>query len=158
MVNRYLTAQVCLNGHTITRDLEEEGGEKFCSKCGSITITQCDNCSAQLRGRIWGTPIILGNIPPNPFCYNCGKPYPWTREAINTAQELAKDSTELNEEDRLTLTESIPELLTESPRTKLAISRFKKIMSKVGKTTYAEFKDALIEFASRTTKKAIWGD
>ena len=131
--------------------------KNFVPKCGKETIIQCDSCEAPLRGKLIGS-MKFRNSPPKPYCYDCGKPYPWTREAIKVAQDLAKENTELDEKDRRILSESIPEILNDSPRTKLAISRFKKIMTKVGKATYVELKDALIEYASRTTQKAIWGD
>jgi hypothetical protein len=42
----YHTAQICLNGHIINESIEEypEKNEKFCSLCGSETITECPSC------------------------------------------------------------------------------------------------------------------
>jgi len=42
----YHLAQICKNGHVINTcaDIHPERNQKYCEKCGALTITHCENC------------------------------------------------------------------------------------------------------------------
>ena len=130
----YHTAEVCLNGHYTTSSVEEnpECKGQYCPKCGSKTITQCLNSSANIRGR-YVVPNFVDLVtkykPPN-YCHSCGKPLPWTAQKISAAQELVEEIEGLSEDEKEILKQSIFELSQDSPRTELASVRYKKLFSK----------------------------
>jgi hypothetical protein len=90
------------------------------------------------------------------FCRNCGRPYPWTEQALQAAKELAAESL-MSDEDLGTFGQSIDELTRETPRTQLAIVRFKKIMDKAGPVVTDGVKSILTSVLSEAVKKQLWG-
>lgn len=156
MTRDYYTALYCLNGHHITRELELYGGDNFCKKCGEKTISECPECQEHIQGRPrWSNVRIIGSIPPPAYCHNCGKPYPWTIIAIETAKNLVKDAEELSTTERDQLVESISDIMVDTPKTELAATRFKKLINKVGTTTRNLLYQWSIDFASETAVKLI---
>jgi len=157
MNGSYDLAQICLNGHTINADARRfsQFNQKFCKKCGAATITACRHCKADIRGHnIGGAVLATFHVPG--FCHECGEPYPWVETKIEAARELAKELEELTAEDKETLTKSIDDIVTDSPRTTLGATRFKKMMGKLGKETASVFKDILVSIVSEAAKKTIW--
>jgi len=47
-------------------------------------------------------------------------------------------------------------MIRDDPRTTVAATRFKKIISNVGKATADGFKDILVDVLSETAKKILW--
>jgi hypothetical protein len=87
---RYLSAELCLNGHVITGAVENEPEKpsKFCRECGAATIRTCPKCGAVLRGdHVYGNSITWMIVPKH--CDNCGAPFPWTIAKIAAAKEHA---------------------------------------------------------------------
>lgn len=81
---QYHTAQICLQGHVITGDVNNGMSSKFCSKCGEATITECPQCKTPIRGN-----LIIGENSGYPltkapeYCTECGQPYPWFKSEKN---------------------------------------------------------------------------
>lgn len=77
----YDTMQVCKKwGHQITAfyDSSPKTRKKYCDKCGSETITQCEKCSANIRGYYhMDYAVDLTGTPTPSNCHNCGNAYPW---------------------------------------------------------------------------------
>ena len=155
MVNKYFTAQVCLQGDSITRNVEHDGSINFCPKCGKETIIKCDSCDSPLRGDLQGVMPSYANIPPDPYCYDCGEPYPWTRSVLEASRKLADEFEELDEKDKDILIESIPDLLVKTPNSEISIVRYKRILKKVGKSAYDAFYRLLVDVLSETAKKTL---
>lgn len=156
MVDQYREAQVCLNGHTITRDLENEGGSKFCPKCGEKTVTNCVDCDAILRGsRLGGA--HFGNLPPDSYCYSCGEPYPWTKNILEATRELANEFDELDDNDRTLLVESIPDLIVDTPNTEISKVRFGKVYNKLGEKAKQALYKLLVDVLSNIGKDVLQG-
>ena len=154
----YDTAQICLNGHKITGSYHKspQFHSKFCKTCGQPTIIKCQECNAEIKGSYSGVGVGFSSQV-QAFCHNCGKPYPWTKSKIDSAKELAQEFENLSKEDKDILSKSIDDLVADTPRTTLAASRFKRIMSKVGKMAYSEMKTILVDLASSTAKKTMFG-
>ena len=155
----YRTAQVCLNGHTATDRLEEspESAERYCSMCGSPTISACPSCDAGIRGdyHVPGVAAIGFKYSPPNHCYNCGSPFPWTTAKIAAAKEMA-DELDLSDQDRETLKGAIVDLSTDSPKTELAAHRFNRI-AKAGKGVAEFLRPIVVDLATDAAKKLISG-
>lgn len=156
----YQIGQVCLNGHPITgaADAYPELTKKFCPDCGQPTITQCPHCEANIQGKYYA-PGVISSRPYKPpaFCHNCGKPFPWTETRLKVAQELIAEDENLSPQDKETLNQSLPDIISETPRTQLAAAKFKKIVNKAATITAEGLKQIFIEIISESTKKMLWG-
>lgn len=157
----YDTAQICLNGHVIniSANVNTERNQNYCVQCGEETITECLSCNAPIRGKYNVPGIVkLGYKYTLPkYCYNCGRPYPWTVKSIEAAKELATEVDNLTEEEKELLKKSIDDLVKEGPNQEVAQSRFKRLISKVGPEFVNGFKNILTDILSETIKKSIWG-
>jgi len=156
------TAQVCLNGHVISDSVRRspEFARRFCKKCGAKTITNCPSCSTDIQGdfHVEGVTVIGAKMMDAPrFCHECGRPYPWTASRIEAAKALAAEIEELNDSDRILLQASIDDLVADTPRTTVAVARFKKLATKGGRQAVEGFKAILIDIVSEAVKKGIWG-
>ncbi|OIO75840.1 MAG: hypothetical protein AUJ85_01890 [Elusimicrobia bacterium CG1_02_37_114] len=154
------TAQICLNGHIICSGIKvhPEKKQKYCQLCGSETITKCNHCSTDIRGNYTPgqyNPTPMDKIPP-PYCYSCGKPFPWTESKINSIKELTDEIESLTNEDKESLKNSIADIISNTPRTELGANRIKKYLSKAGKEVSQGFRDILVDIASETAKKILF--
>lgn len=159
-MGEYDTAQICLNGHLIndcaaTAPLHNS---PHCSKCGARTIVSCQHCQARILGTYHSPDVVSFSTMTAPaFCRNCGKAFPWTASAVKAARFLADEIDSLSPAEREELKSTFDDLVRDTPKTTLATTRFKKFMSKAGKETAQAFRDILVDIASETAKKAIWG-
>lgn len=155
----YDTAQICMNGHAITSNASHsEMLSKYCIKCGEKTIKSCQHCNSKIRGyfHVPGVISLSQYIPPK-YCHECGKPYPWTETSLMAAKEFAEDLDNITPEEQETLKKSLDDLVKEGPRTVVATSRFKRIVSKAGTGAASTFRDILVDVVSESVKKGIWG-
>ena len=158
--SHYDVAQICLNGHIISDSINDfpSRAAAFCQRCGKSTITACPDCNAPIRGHYYVPGVISASVYDAPsFCYGCGAPYPWTRKGLDAARELADLSENLSTNDKETLKRNLDDLVTESPRTKVAELQFKQLMKKGGKDVYEGLKAILVDIVSETVKKSLFG-
>ncbi len=149
-------AQICLNGHVANSSSQgfPQFNKKFCDKCGAQTITECPNCHTPIQGS-YRESMSFGYEAPR-FCFNCGRPFPWTEAKTRAAHDLAMELDGLSEHDREILARSIDDLIKESPATPVAATRFKKIMVKVGASAASMFREILVDVLSETAKKTLF--
>ena len=129
----YMNAELCLNGHVITGDIENEPEKtsKFCGDCGGETLRACPKCSALLRGdHVYLGTITWMTVPS--YCYSCGTAFPWTVAKIAAAKEHSAEIEGLDEAKRKELQEAIGDLAAGGARIDLAASRVKRLMKKAG--------------------------
>ena len=155
----YHTAQICLNGDCVSCRIDEskELSQKYCKKCGAKTITACPNCNAPIRGEyeVDGL-IMLGSEYKVPsFCCECGSPYPWTKSALDTAEQLIKEDDKLTDDIKDKVIETLPDIISETPKTQLAISRLKRALKSAGKFTADGMRQFVIDFGSELAVKLI---
>jgi len=158
MRDGYDISQICLNGHVINDSTREfpEHNKDFCDKCGEKTITTCQKCKSDIQGCYHVKGVVRSyKTPASHYCKNCGNPFPWTEAKINSALELVKEL-ELSEENQEIINENINDIITETPKTDLAVIRFKKVMSSIGKNASEMFKNILTNILSEAIKKQIW--
>lgn len=160
--NWYDTAQICTNGHVINSCLVSipQHNKNFCDKCGTPTVTNCQNCNASIEGYYHqsnATALIYHTDLPLPsFCPECGKPYPWTEARLKAAKELSDELDDLSLEERETLKKSLDDIVRDVPQTTVAATRFKKILAKAGPVVADSFRKILVDVLSETAKKIIW--
>lgn len=155
----YTTAQICLNGHYMTRKYEKgaERRKEYCPRCGAPTITHCPQCDTSIQGLfVEGPNISGGGSPPPAYCYNCGHPFPWLESRLQAIRELTLEAEKISQEEKDRLIESLPDLVNETPRTPLAISRWKTGLGKLGGYTVQAIRDILVDVASEAIKKSLF--
>jgi hypothetical protein len=153
MQDEYDIAQVCENGHKINEYARTvpKFNHDYCEICGAKGIRQCPHCQTPIRGGFLGFPYTVPK-----YCGGCGRPYPWTRAKIQAAHELAQELDSLTMQERDALEKSIDDLVKDSPRTEVAIMRFKKLVVKAGFGAATVFHDTLVDVVSESVKKALW--
>lgn len=157
--DRYDTAQVCLSGHRITDMFETrpEYRQEFCARCGQKTITACLSCGAKLRGDLHDSSFVSWHeYPPPAYCRECGKPFPWTESGLMAARELSDELDALSTQEREQLKQSLEDLVSENPRTGLAVVRFKKLVAKAGQVAAQGMKQILVSIVTEAVRKQIW--
>jgi hypothetical protein len=159
--NWYDTGQICVNGHVANWAIKRypERNQKHCSVCGAQTVTECASCRQPIRGEyhVEGLTRLGGWKAPTPaFCLGCGAPYPWTRASLDAARELAAELHNLSEADRAELAKSLPDLVANTPRTIVAATRFKRLISKAGAEAGSAFEKILVNVVAEAAKKLIW--
>lgn len=127
-MSNYDTAQVCLNGHLICTSMEQcpDDAQKFCSKCGVATITNCPSCQSILRG--YCDSDYIKPVTVESYCFNCGKSYPWIETAIETTKLIIQEDEELGGQQKTTLIESLPDIIVEAPKPTWHCCVFKKYL------------------------------
>ncbi len=152
-MREYDKAQICANGHYIATTAKGFVSDKYCSICGAAIHDKCLNCGAPFRGM----ETINGGrclpMKPNAFCYNCGKPYPWTKAAIETVSELIKMEQGIDEDEKEKAISELPDVINESPRTTLAVARLQILTSKCGKFVADGIRQFAIDFGCELAKK-----
>ncbi len=155
----YHTAQVCKNGHWINlkADTKPEHNKNFCSLCGAETISACPSCSAKIHGRYEEPNVLYGNFHPpvDKYCYNCGKPYPWTQSALLAATALIYEEENLSDDLKDQTVASLNDIITETPQTTLAAVRLKKCLSSVGKFTADGIRQFAVDFGCELARKIL---
>ena len=77
---------------------------------------------------------------------------------IQAAKDLADELDELSNEERQKLKSNLDDLYKDTPQTEVAVTRFKRIMSKVGKDSYSAMKSIITDVVSETIKKSLFGE
>jgi hypothetical protein len=153
-----MKAELCLNGHVITGDIENEPEKtsEFCKECGAKTIRNCPKCGTPFRGDHVYHGQVTWMTTPN-YCYGCGAAFPWMVTKIAAAKEHAAEIEGLDEHERQQLPGIIDDLASGGPRTELAVGHFNRIMKKVAPTVGSVLQRVVVDVASETAKKWLGG-
>ncbi len=151
-------AQVCRNGHLVLGSLKEfpQFRKSFCEDCGAATIDQCQTCGWPIAG-IGPNEWMGGGGPYKPpkYCGECGRPFPWTETALKTAKDYTDDLVELTPEEKVALKETFDDMTSDTVRTPVAASRFRKFMSKIGPVAAGVLQKIVETVATEAAKKSI---
>jgi len=123
-----------------------------------LTIAACRHCRASIRGvyHVSGSSVVE-TMPVLAYCLHCGRAYPWTDRRVQAAKELANELAQLKPPERELLKRSIEELLDDTPRTQLAVIRFKRLVAKAGPEAGIALREMLVNVVSEAVRRAIWG-
>jgi hypothetical protein len=163
----YDVAQICMNGHVISSQINSYPTvmQGHCGRCGESTIIECQSCKAPIHGVLIRNKVsqytgnthqeILGNYRKPSYCHKCGKPFPWTVKRSEAAKELADEFESLTPEEKEQLKGCLPDLLNDTPRTPVAEAVFKRLMRKAGKEAYKLMLKVLGDIASEAVKSVF---
>ena len=159
----YNTAQICTNGHIITDsyDTSPELRQNFCDKCGAKTIITCPSCNYKIRGdyEVSNVAFLGSTMSSAPsYCYNCGKPYPWTEASLEAAQELLTLENILSQDELKYFNENMSSILVDTPKSKIIATQLKLFINKASSVVGSTLKDIIVEIGSETAKKIILGE
>jgi len=153
--------KICLNGHQITdfyKLSESPQPTEYCENCGKKVISACLKCSKPILGR-YVVDLYFGSLCHVPsYCKYCSNPYPWTELVINTTKEILSLEDGITESDKSLINDSIPDLLVDTPKTNLAIAKFKKGLASTSVIIKDSLRELLVDVISETAKKAIFPD
>jgi hypothetical protein len=146
--------QAARSWHEVQRIAREEERDdaphlaNFCASCGAKNLSACEHCKTLMRplNRLGGRPS---------YCVECAKPFPWTEIALATAKEYTDELEGLSSEDKNTLKQSFDDLTTDTARTPLAASRFKRIFSKVAPAAGEALMKIFVSVVTDAAKKEI---
>ncbi len=145
-----------MNGHKVNSYSKTlpKYNSKFCTACGAAAIDSCQQCRGPIRGGSLGR--VVGGFKVPAYCQHCGKPFPWTENALAAAKEYA-DELDLNADDKETLKSSIDDLTSDTARTPLAASRFRKFMAKITPEAGKALLQIVVSVATEAAKKKLSG-
>lgn len=155
------SVKICLNGHIIDYEIENE--ESFCRDCGAPLITSCPACGAELPKQTYYVEYDYNYEPYN--CYNayvrpnfcpfCSEPYPWTAAALESTCSLLEEDTQLSDLEIEKLKNILPDILVETPKTNLACARIKKALASCSHFVADGLKDFLKDFACEVVLRKL---
>jgi hypothetical protein len=153
----YDTALVCLNGHKINSSSTRlpQFNTKHCEECGEPGITGCPSCQTPIRGSYWGGLSVGYDVPRH--CHGCGKRYPWTERAVQSAGDLILLSSKLTPSEKEDFTRAVGDITTDTPASKAAAQKIKIYSAKAGREIAQGVRDIAVNIASETLKKILLG-
>lgn len=150
---RYYPAYICLKGHEISTT-SDYCQNTHCIICGQQVIHKCEECHTEIDGRSRDPNDfnLYYDIPK--YCGKCGKPYPWTKLAVESAISVI-DESELAFNEKQKLIEILPDAIAETPRTQLAIIRLQKAISGAGSFIADGLRQFAIDFGCELLKDKL---
>lgn len=149
-------AAICLNGHVYTPFAEGvKDIDPFCQVCGALVITECPHCHEKIKRRNYEGMAVVRPFPVPAYCFSCSHAYPWTSVALESAAAIIADDSSIDPDNRQALTDTLPDLMTDTPKTQLAISRLKKALLSCGKFTAEGLRQFVIDFGCEVAKKQL---
>ena len=133
----------------------EEFKKDYCTLCGAKTIIICQNCNKEILGYYHSKYAVPYDYVVPKYCHNCGKPYPWTESALQAAAELLALDDNLTLDEAQILVTALPDLLTETPKTQLAVAKFKKLLSSAAQFTVDGVRQFAIDFGCAYVKSEL---
>lgn len=130
--------------------------EKYCSRCGMETVSNCDNCGALIKGRFAAKRNTRYVYTRPSYCHKCGHALPWTQTILENAIELVSLDDSLNDEIKGIIKNALPDLIVETPTTPIAVAKYKKFIPAAAEYVKNGLRDLLVDVASETVKKAIF--
>lgn len=150
-------ATICQNGHL---QIKSSLGSKdmYCEKCGGKILTRCPACNTPIREWQEDDDVLFIGYPSMDkplYCRECGKPYPWTQSAIEATVLMIHEDEELSELERKNLESSLPDLISETPKTKVATIRVKKALLTAGTFTAEALRQFVIDFGCELAIRSL---
>jgi hypothetical protein len=148
----YFTGVACLNGHIITGAAEAYPGRATprCRECGAAAVSACRDCGAGLCGGQYSGRLDNRAEPswvvPN-YCPSCGAAFPWTMLKREALEATIGELQELETAERDGLLALVPDTISETPKTAVAVMRWKRALAKLTAETRSLVTDVLNQSA-----------
>lgn len=97
----------------------------------------------------------MRTIPTPAFCINCGQAYPWTHSRLEAAKVLVEETESLDQAEKQKLSESLADLVADTPMTPVAATRFKRLMQKIGPAAAKAFQEVLVSVMTEAAKRQV---
>lgn len=147
--------KVCLNGHTLVEPSQNKGSQ-FCEQCGASVISLCPHCNAVIKEwHYYGVVASKPKMERPYYCKSCGHPYPWTEAAIEATALMIQEDEELSELECKNLEASLPDLISETPKTQVAVIRVKKALLTAGNFTAEALRQFVIDFGCELAIRSL---
>ena len=149
-------AKICLNGHSLIEH-QPLTAEEYCETCGAKLLSKCPNCGSPIKEWHYNGIAVLGTPKFDRPLYrrSCGKPYPWTEAALEATSLMIQEDEELSDLERQNLENSLPDIISETPKTKVASIRIKKALLTAGEFTADALRQFVIDFGCELAKKSL---
>lgn len=151
----FYTAQICENGHVISS--YGDSTDSFCKKCGAVIISKCPTCGQPIKGKVNDDYSYMYSYERPSFCTYCGSPFPWVVQAQEAAKELLTLDTALDPDEQKLLYDSIPDLVVDTPKSKVAATRWSRFIARAKPQFQEAVKQILIDVISESAKKVLFG-
>ncbi len=155
----YDVAEICMNGHVITDCAKSypQFRKPYCPECGLKTIIKCPHCASAIPGHYHIRDVIsIGdNYAAPAYCQSCGTAFPWMLSGISAAKEFIY-ALGLDDNEASSLVQGVDDLVANGPRTPLAIEHFKKLLTRISKTSYNIFEGVLGRVISESINQQIF--
>ncbi len=125
--------------------VQDNERQNFCAECGEPSIVACPSCET----------VILHERRRPAYCGVCGKPFPWTETAIQAAFEFTDELDALDSQDKSGLKAAVPDLVSDTARTPLAISRVQTLFAKIGKPAAQTLSQILVSVLTEEAKRQL---
>lgn len=145
---RYYPAFICEKGDIIETS-QWFCDSKYCEKCNAPVISKCKVCGTPIRGHAENA---SGAYTLPLYCRECGNPYPWTAATLQATADILKEDDFINEEERSRLIEVLPDVISETPKTQLALVRIKKALRKLGTFAADGLRQFILDFGCELAK------
>jgi hypothetical protein len=119
----------------------------FCATCGAPSINACPHCQSLIEVE------YPGGRPS--YCARCGKALPWTDAALAAAREYTDELEQLTQDEKAVLKGTFDDLVCDTDRTPLAVSRFRRLVDRVGPLAGGVLKKIVETVATEAAKKAL---
>jgi len=148
----YCDAQICLQGHVQSPEGYFEKGAR-CTKCGAACIDECQYCRAPIRGLLAHAPMRHYDLPF--FCHasECGLPYPWMQDKLETARELLYDMENLSFNERNELWNLLNFVMSD-PKSEWVPAKIKLIAIRLAKVSKAS-REVLLDFTAKVAAEVM---
>lgn len=143
-------AQICLKGHVQSSDGTPFDPKAHCKKCGSPCIDECTHCQEPIQGAEKYRPASFSRPR---FCHRCGKPYPWTEDALRTARELLAHDDKLSPDERNQILDDM-EYIISDPKGDLVATKKKLLDFKLEKVK-APIREAVLDFMAKLAVELV---
>lgn len=147
----YYDAHICLHGHVQSSGRRVLNPGKHCAKCGSPNISDCPACKIPIRGE---HRYSEGHYRLPQFCHNCGSPFPWMKERLDTAHDLLYHDDKLSLEERNKLWATLRYVMSD-PKSDLVPEKKKLIeinLQKAAAATREAVTDLLAKYLAEISK------
>lgn len=155
----YRTAQICKNGHVITSNTNyADLLSNFCPECSPETITTCLHCNTPIRGdyEIEDVFDFSSSYKVPAYCYNCGKPFPWTESKLNSISELLDMQNQLTEDEKQYFMSYLPIIFTETPQSEVTALKLRLLFNKLPSEIGNLAKSVIADVVSESIKKILF--
>lgn len=155
----YRTAQICKNGHVITPNTSySDFLSNFCPECSAETISTCLYCNTPIRGD-YDIPCVIdvsSSYKAPAYCYNCGKPFPWTESKLTSISELLDMQDQLTEDEKQYFMSYLPIIFTETPQSEVTALKLRLLINKLPSEIGSLTKNVITDVISESIKKILF--